>query len=95
MFKATLDLRHSQKAAMIQTQPAACQCAWLRQRTFHEQFILLFRRECFRVVNFIIVKRDTSKATDKVNVRALDIPLAHAPLRVTFHALHLLDTDKR
>ena len=57
---------------MIQTQPAACQCAWLRQKTFHEQFILLFRRERFRVVNFI------SRFA-----------------RVTFHALHLFDTDKR
>ena len=80
---------------MIQTQPAACQCAWLRKKTFHEQFILLFRRERFRVVNFIIVKRSTSKAPDEVNGRALDIPLGQAPLRVTFHALHLLDTDKR
>ena len=56
---------------MIQTQPAACQCAWLRKRTFHEQFILLFRRERFRVVNFINLKRDTSNAIDEVNVRAL------------------------
>ncbi len=36
---------------MIQKQPAVCQCASRRGVRFHVQFILLFHRERFRVIN--------------------------------------------
>ncbi len=39
---------------MIGTQPAVCQWACLGKQPFHEQFILLFHRERFRIVNFTV-----------------------------------------
>ena len=37
---------------MVRTKPVVCQCVCLGKQPFHEQFILLFHRERFRMVNF-------------------------------------------